>query len=43
MRIEELEPQEEYLVCIDSDGCVMDTMNIKYFLCFGSYMISERS
>lgn len=26
---------KEYLVCIDSDGCVMDTMNYKHELCFG--------
>lgn len=41
MRIEEFEPQKEYLVCIDSDGCAMDTMNIKHFRCFGPCMISE--
>ncbi|MCR5741593.1 MAG: HAD family hydrolase [Gammaproteobacteria bacterium] len=25
----------KYLVCVDSDGCAMDTMNIKHFRCFG--------
>lgn len=41
MRIEEFEPPKEYLVCIDSDGCAMDTMNIMHFRCFGPCMISE--
>lgn len=31
----------DYLVCIDSDGCAMDTMNIKHFRCFGPCMIRE--
>ena len=24
-----------YAVCVDSDGCAMDTMNIKHILYFG--------
>ncbi len=31
----------EHIVCIDSDGCAMDTMNIKHFRCFGPCMIKE--
>ena len=27
--------QSEYMVCIDSDGCAMDTMEIKHRECFG--------
>lgn len=27
--------RKEYLVCIDSDGCVIDSMNIKHKHCFG--------
>ena len=27
-------PSKEYLVCIDSDGCVFDTMEIKHKECF---------
>ena len=27
-------PQHDYLVCIDSDGCVFDTMEIKHKECF---------
>jgi len=35
------EKKHEYLVCVDSDGCVMDTMNCKHFHCFGPCMITE--
>ena len=28
-------------VCVDSDGCAMDTMNIKHIRCFGPCMVSE--
>lgn len=31
----------EYLVCVDSDGCAMDTMDIKHFRCFGPCMVEE--
>lgn len=31
--------KHEYLVCVDSDGCVMDTMNCKHFYCFGPRMV----
>lgn len=27
--------QNEYLVCVDSDGCAMDTMNVKHYEFFG--------
>lgn len=27
--------QKPYLVCVDSDGCAMDTMNYKHIECFG--------
>lgn len=26
---------KKYLLCVDSDGCAMDTMNIKHIRCFG--------
>ena len=32
---------KEYVVCIDSDGCAMDTMNIKHIKCFGPCMVEE--
>ncbi len=33
------ETKSEYLVCIDSDGCAMDTMEIKHRECFGPQWI----
>ncbi len=33
--------KHDYLVCVDSDGCVMDTMNCKHFHCFGPCMVAE--
>ena len=35
------EKKHDYLVCVDSDGCVMDTMNCKHFNCFGPCMVTE--
>ena len=35
------EKKHEYLICVDSDGCVMDTMNCKHFHCFGPCMVTE--
>ncbi len=35
------EKKHDYLVCVDSDGCVMDTMNCKHFHCFGPCMVKE--
>ena len=32
---------QDYLVCVDSDGCAMDTMDIKHFKCFGPCMVTE--
>ena len=31
--------QSEYIVCIDSDGCAMDTMEVKHRECFGPQWI----
>ncbi len=33
--------KKDYLVCVDSDGCAMDTMDIKHIRCFGPCMVSE--
>lgn len=33
--------KRDFLVCVDSDGCAMDTMNIKHFRCFGPCMVDE--
>ena len=35
------EKKHEFLICVDSDGCVMDTMNCKHFHCFGPCMVAE--
>ena len=35
------ERKHDYLICVDSDGCVMDTMNCKHFHCFGPCMVNE--
>ena len=39
--IEKYVKKKEYLVCVDSDGCAMDTMDVKHFRCFGPCMIRE--
>ena len=33
--------RHDYLVCVDSDGCAMDTMDIKHHRCFGPCMVAE--
>ena len=33
--------KKEYLICVDSDGCAMDTMDIKHIKCFGPCMVDE--
>lgn len=33
------ERKYDFLICVDSDGCAMDTMDIKHFRCFGPCMI----
>ena len=33
--------KQRFAVCVDSDGCAMDTMNIKHFRCFGPCMVEE--
>ena len=32
---------KDYLICVDSDGCAMDTMNSKHIRCFGPCMVEE--
>ncbi|WP_286311210.1 hypothetical protein [Romboutsia ilealis] len=36
---EQYEKKNEFLVCVDSDGCAMDTMEIKHRRCFAPEMI----
>ncbi|MCC8102214.1 MAG: HAD family hydrolase [Clostridiales bacterium] len=33
--------KKDFLVCVDSDGCAMDTMDIKHIRCFGPCMVDE--
>lgn len=33
--------KKDFLICVDSDGCAMDTMDMKHFQCFGPCMIEE--
>lgn len=33
--------QRDYLICVDSDGCAVDTMDIKHKRCFGPCMVAE--
>ena len=33
--------KKDWLICVDSDGCAMDTMDIKHIKCFGPCMVAE--
>ena len=33
--------KKDYLICVDSDGCAIDTMDIKHHTCFGPCMVEE--
>lgn len=33
--------KHDCLICVDSDGCAMDTMDVKHFRCFGPCMVRE--
>lgn len=33
--------EKDFLVCVDSDGCAMDTMDVKHIKCFGPCMVQE--
>jgi phosphoglycolate phosphatase-like HAD superfamily hydrolase len=37
----EFDKKKSYLVCVDSDGCAMDIMDVKHFRCFGPCMVDE--
>lgn len=41
MGLAEFEKKKEFLICVDSDGCAMDTMDIKHIRCFGPCMVEE--
>lgn len=40
---EDFNKTKEFLVCVDSDGCAMDAMNIKHKMCFGPQAIKQWS
>lgn len=33
--------KKEFLVCVDSDGCAMNSMDVKHIRCFGPCMVEE--
>ena len=39
--LDEFVKKKDFAVCVDSDGCAMDTMNIKHFRCFGPCLVDE--
>ena len=39
--INEFQKKKEWLVCVDSDGCAMNTMDSKHIRCFGPCMVEE--
>ena len=39
--LQSFEKTKDFLVCIDSDGCAIDSMNIKHINCFGPRMVDE--
>lgn len=39
--LHEFQKTKRFLLCVDSDGCAMDTMNIKHFRCFGPCFADE--
>lgn len=39
--LEQFTKQKDFLICIDSDGCAIDTMDIKHIKCFGPCMVTE--
>ena len=41
MSVLDFKKKHDHIVCIDSDGCAMDTMNIKHIRCFGPCMVKE--
>ncbi len=39
--LDDFKRSKDLCVCVDSDGCAMDTMNIKHIRCFGPCMVAE--
>ncbi len=43
LQLDSFVKRHDYLICVDSDGCVMDTMNCKHFHCFGPSLVTQWS
>lgn len=41
IKLNNFNKKKEYLICIDSDGCAIDTMDVKHIKCFGPCMVNE--
>lgn len=41
MTLQAFQKTKDFLICVDSDGCAMDTMDVKHFRCFGPCMVEE--
>lgn len=41
MKLGDFKKKKDFLICVDSDGCAMDTMDIKHIRCFGPCMVEE--
>lgn len=41
MNLQEFVKTKDWLICVDSDGCAMDTMDVKHVRCFGPCMVAE--
>lgn len=39
--LDDFKLKKPFAVCVDSDGCAMDTMNIKHIRCFGPCLVDE--
>lgn len=39
--LSEFTKKKNFLLCVDSDGCAMDTMNVKHVKCFGPCFVEE--
>lgn len=39
--LQEYFKRHDYIICVDSDGCAVDTMDIKHKRCFGPCMVEE--
>lgn len=41
VKLQDFKKQHDYLICVDSDGCAVDTMDVKHKRCFGPCMVEE--